>query len=74
MKKITTIAGQNLYDIATQHYGGREGVVWLLQDNSFLSLENDLESGLEISIRENEKVNRTIANYFITQNITINTA
>jgi len=73
MKIITSIIGQNLYDIATQHYGGREGLVWLLQDNPSLSLENDLEGNSEINIRD-KKVNRTIANYFSTQNITINTA
>lgn len=69
MKIYTAKINQTLYDIALQIYGDRSAITWLCKDND-LDLDTDLLPGTELKIRDSYR-NKSIANYFQTNNITV---
>lgn len=66
MKQIIVNDGQNMLDIALQHYGATESVVQLCLDNN-LVLGQKLEAGQSLSIDEAKVQNQDVVDYF--QNI-----
>jgi hypothetical protein len=52
MKVLIVLEGQTIVDVAVQEYGCYEGVLNILEDNTFLALEDGFYAGLEIYIRD----------------------
>ena len=52
MKTVKVLSGQNLYDLAYEHYGSTDGVKRLIEDNPELitSTDQKLEPGTELKI------------------------
>ncbi|MFA9212471.1 MAG: hypothetical protein ACEQSR_01305 [Candidatus Methylacidiphilales bacterium] len=76
MKIVEVRQGQTLADIAIKEYGCYEGIGFLLQDNSSLSVDVDLVPGTLINVQETVPElttnNITVANVFKTQQINPN--
>lgn len=70
MGKYIIIHGQSLYDVALHIYGSIEGITDLLINNESLSLTDKLNSGDELIHTDNYVINREIAAYYQTHNIT----
>jgi hypothetical protein len=72
MKKITK-EGQDVFDLAINHFGDIDGLFDLLDANPTLSLTSDPTSGTEINIKEENIVNKKVASfYFGTKFVVIN--
>ena len=75
---IITAEGQTLWAIATQEYGGVDGVYLLLADNldTLRDLNDWLEPGTRLNIRKNilksDVENFDIAQYFRENGISVN--
>lgn len=52
MRKVVVLENQNIFDIATQEYGGVEGVFWIMTDNNIPDLDQEMATGTELYIRE----------------------
>lgn len=68
----TAQIGQTLYDIALQLYGDHSAILWLCQDNA-IELDADVMPGMDLKIRNDYK-NKSIANYYKDNNITVCTS
>lgn len=72
----TTEAGQTIIDVAIEYYGCYEGVFLILEDNPTLVLGDKLNASQKIVLRDAVPTltdnNVTIAQYFATKNIKVN--
>lgn len=71
MNKYIVQEGQNLFDIALQNGGSIENIIDIIKQNN-ISITQKITAGQEIEMPEN-KQRTDIANYFATNNFTINT-
>ncbi|MBN1250693.1 MAG: hypothetical protein JXA16_01060 [Bacteroidales bacterium] len=62
--------GQNLVDIAMQHYGSAEAVVELCIDNN-LNIGQDITAGLSLLINEENIINKRLVTYYKNNNLTV---
>lgn len=64
-KIIKTSSGQNVYDIALQHYGSIEDIDKVLEDQNVTSLTQVFPAGVEITLRDVE--DNSVNNFFETK-------
>jgi hypothetical protein len=63
MRTITVRYGQTIFDIALQWFGDISGIAFIIEDNPSINLENELEAGTGINIRD-AVINKTIVKEF----------
>lgn len=69
MAKYKVKGGQNLFDIALHLYGTIEGLFDLLISNPSISMNEDLQAGMELEYHDTFIINPGIVNQFNEQNI-----
>jgi len=70
MRTVKVLPGQNLYDLAVEHYGHADGLKLLIQDNPTIitSVDDKLAFNTELNIIQ-EPVNKDIVDYCIRTNM-----
>lgn len=74
MRKETVTEGQNLVDLAIQHYGSVECVFDLIDDNpdTVLNLDYEAAPGDVLNIDESKIVKPDVVKYYRDRNIRLN--
>ena len=70
MASITTIEGQNIFDIALMTYGDISGAIQLLKDNEHINMNSKINSGTVINYTEQPNA---FVDFVTNKNITIAT-
>lgn len=68
MKTVIARQGQTIFDLSIQHYGDVEGISWIIEDNSDLDIESDI-NGLSVKIR-NDVLNQVIVDKLKSKQLT----
>lgn len=72
MKKIVTSEGQSMLDIALQEYGDAAGVISVAAING-LSVTTKLATNTELSVDDDNPINRKIRDYYFEKTYKVNT-
>ena len=68
--KYTVKPGQNMIDIALQHYGSVDAVINLCLDNN-LDVGAELKAGTELTINDQNIIDKRLVTYYKNNNITV---
>lgn len=74
MKTVVVSEGQNIIDLAVQHYGNVEAVFDLIDDNpdTVVNMDYVAKAGDTLQIDEDKIINKDVVKYFTDKNIRIN--